>query len=95
MFAYLARENIVFVFDLDGTLMDTAKTTYRVLSNMPKALIGKPATLPPIAPRLSLGGQTLVKTALGPFMIEINKDLLEFRKDYCIFVFQPKTSILV
>ena len=76
----IARENIVFVFDLDGTLVDTAKTTHRVLSNMLEARSSRPVTLPPIAHLLSHGGETLIKTALGSVGTEIEEDLLEFRK---------------
>lgn len=74
------RKNFVFVFDLDGTLVDTAKTTHRVLSNMLEARSGKSATVPPISHLLSFGGETLLKTALGSFATESNADLLEFRK---------------
>ena len=76
----LAKENIVIVFDLDGTLVDTAKTTNRVLSNMLDARVGNHKPLPPIAHLLSQGGETLIKTALGSFANEINEDLLEFRE---------------
>lgn len=80
MCANLAKENNAFVFDLDGTLVDTAKTTHRVLFDMLYARTGKPTTLPPFVHLLSLGGEALIKTALGSFATEINEDLLEFRK---------------
>ena len=68
------------IFDLDGTLVDTAKTTHRVLSNMLEERNGRPVALHPIAHLMSLGGETLIETALGSFATEINTDLLEFRK---------------
>lgn len=80
MVANLAKTNLVFVFDLDGTLVDTAKTTHHVLSGMIEARGGKPQSMPPIANLLSFGGEVLIKSVLGPFSNQTNDDLIEFRQ---------------
>ncbi len=74
----------LFVFDLDGTLLDSRPTVAKILNHM-RVNLGKPEIQEfELTPWLSLGGKSLVSNALGidQSSDQIDKKIAEFRSNY-------------
>ena len=70
------------IFDLDGTLIDSAVVILDVI-NIIRVERGHPKmTLELIRPHLSKGGAALVRESLGAASLEVNADLRLFRELY-------------
>jgi phosphoglycolate phosphatase len=69
----------VFVFDLDGTLVDTAPTTIKVLNEMVLERGGKTVEVNDLSAFLSTGGQDIVGAVLGSVSTDLVNDVSEFR----------------
>lgn len=80
------------VFDLDGTLVDSAVQCAAILSAM-RADRGDPAPVDLAQTRAcsSLGGSQLVATLLGPLARDARADLIEFRERYAETRTSPNT----
>jgi len=70
------------VYDLDGTLVNSAEIVQKILNDirfeLGKEMLGRSAFIPWI----SLGGEDLIRNALGIPEIDVNKYLQEFRLRY-------------
>jgi len=71
----------LFVFDLDGTIVDSAKTVLRILNEIRLALKLSPIFLQDIIPCLSKGGEDLIAVAIGDDL-NVSKHLKLFRDLY-------------
>lgn len=69
----------VFVFDLDGTLIDTAPTTVKVLNGMLLERGGKAVQVSDLRVFLSTGGQDIVRAVLGTDSTDLAYEVGEFR----------------
>lgn len=69
----------VFVFDLDGTLVNTAPTTKNVLHQMLVERGGTIKKVSDVGQFLSTGGKDIVREVLGAFCNDLASDLVEFR----------------
>lgn len=67
------------LFDLDGTLVDSASDIARALSSLRCARGGAPITASDVRPLVSLGAEVLLQRALGSFATNSVDDLAEFR----------------
>lgn len=70
----------LFVFDLDGTLVDTKHVTTKVLNDMVAARGGEPGNSDKLAPLLSHGVLAIVKVLTDRFGGNSEDYLLEFRE---------------
>lgn len=68
------------LFDLDGTLVDSARDIARALSIVSAARGGAPVAAATVRPLVSQGAPTLVREALGAFASDPVADLNEFRQ---------------
>lgn len=73
------------IFDLDGTLVDSALVCVEILNEM-LAERGSPVRIrhDEAKPYLSLGGATMVKALLGPACGNPDQDIIEFRDRYTV-----------
>jgi phosphoglycolate phosphatase len=69
----------VILFDLDGTLVDSAYDIAEALTILSRARGGAPIKAEVVRPLVSLGATTLVARALGPFAGDPQQDLAAFR----------------
>lgn len=67
------------LFDLDGTLLDSASDIARALSSLRCARGGSAISAAEVRPLVSLGANILLERVLGPFATEPSNDLVEFR----------------
>jgi phosphoglycolate phosphatase len=67
------------LFDLDGTLIDSAADIARALSTLRSARGGTAITAADVRPLVSLGAEILLQRALGPLATDAAGDLAEFR----------------
>jgi phosphoglycolate phosphatase len=72
----------LIVYDLDGTLIDSAKVVSSVLNQMRAEAGLQHLTIEQLIPWLSMGGEDLVANALEIQVEEVQPHLLEFRKRY-------------
>lgn len=70
----------IILFDLDGTLVDTARDIARALSLQRRARGGDPIDACLVRPLVSRGADVLVRTALAGYASDPAADLLEFRR---------------
>ena len=67
------------LFDLDGTLVDSARDIAVALSRLSRARGGQGVSVETVRPLVSLGAATLVARALGPVAGDPQEDLAAFR----------------
>ena len=67
------------LFDLDGTLVDSAPGIVRALNQVRAERGGEPLQAAAVRPWISLGADALVAAALGPFARRPDEDLQAFR----------------
>jgi len=67
------------LFDLDGTLVDSARDIAAALSRLSEARGGAPVTVETVRPLVSLGAPVLVRRALGQVAGDAEADLAAFR----------------
>lgn len=67
------------LFDLDGTLVDSARDIAAALSVVSRARGGADVSAETVRPLVSLGASTLVARALGPVASDPTADLMAFR----------------
>lgn len=67
------------LFDLDGTLIDSARDIARALTIVSEARGGQAISPEVVRPLVSLGAETLVSVALGPVAGDATTDLADFR----------------
>jgi phosphoglycolate phosphatase len=72
----------LIVYDLDGTLIDSAKIVSTVLNQMRTESGLEHLTIEQLVPWLSMGGEDLVANALEMPLGGVQPHLLEFRKRY-------------
>jgi phosphoglycolate phosphatase len=72
----------LIVYDLDGTLIDSAKIVSTTLNQMRIESGLHSLTVAQLVPWLSMGGETLVANALRIPLDDVHPHLLEFRKRY-------------
>ena len=70
------------IFDLDGTLIDSAPTIADALGKVRMARGGNGADIGLVRRLISHGAATLVSTVLGEFATDVQSDLVEFRRVY-------------
>ncbi len=70
----------LFVFDLDGTLVDTKHVTTKVLNDMIVARGGEPGNHDKLAPLLSHGVRAIVRDVTDRFGGDAEEYLVEFRE---------------
>ena len=70
------------VFDLDGTLVDTAPAICAALNIMLLRRQAAITKVDDVRALISLGGKELVAKSLGAACVDVNKDLDEFRATY-------------
>ena len=72
----------LIVYDLDGTLVDSADMVQKILNDI-RLELGKPIlNKSAFMPWISLGGEDLIRNALGIPEVDVNKYLQEFRLRY-------------
>jgi phosphoglycolate phosphatase len=67
------------LFDFDGTLVDSAPSTTRALNSMITSRGGAPLNDGIVRPLISLGGEAMIRRALGEYARETADDLSELR----------------
>ncbi|WP_374944722.1 HAD family hydrolase [Sphingomonas sp.] len=67
------------LFDLDGTLVDSARDIAAALTRLSVERGGQAVAVDRVRPLVSLGAATLVATALGPVADDPQQDLAAFR----------------
>jgi len=82
----------LIVYDLDGTLIDSAKIVASVLNQMRTEIGLEDLEVEQLVPWLSMGGEDLVANALGLPVQGIEPHLIDFRKRYSE-IDTPKDSI--
>lgn len=78
----LERKTSLFIFDLDGTLVDSASVVAGILNRMRESMGMQPMGSESYIPWLSLGGATLISNALDVSMEESLPLLEKFREEY-------------
>jgi phosphoglycolate phosphatase len=79
------------LFDLDGTLVDSAADIARALSSVRCARGGTPVTAANVRPLVSLGATTLIRQTLGSLAADPVDDLAEFRATLSALSADPAT----
>ncbi len=79
------------IYDLDGTLVDSAVTVTDIINMMRFEMALPPASAEFIRPLTSLGGRQLILSALGCNEFEVDVHLEEFRKRYRTAEIEPDT----
>ena len=72
----------LIVYDLDGTLVDSAEIVQKILNDLRLELGKEMLDRSAFMPWISLGGEDLIRSALGISEKNINKYLQEFRLRY-------------
>jgi phosphoglycolate phosphatase len=72
----------LIVYDLDGTLVDSAEIVQNILNDIRRELGKEMLDRGAFIPWVSLGGEDLIRNALGVSEIDVNKYLQEFRLRY-------------
>ena len=79
------------IYDLDGTLVDSAVTVTNIINVMRREMALSPVSAEFIRPLTSLGGRHLILTALGCEVKEVDGRLEEFRQRYKAAKIEPDT----
>ncbi len=82
----------LIVYDLDGTLVDSADLVQKILNDIRLELGKEILDRSAFIPWISLGGEDLIRTALSIPEKDVNKYLQEFRSRY-LSLPTPKESI--
>ena len=69
----------MILFDLDGTLVDSARDIAVALTRLSRLRGGEAVSVERVRPLVSLGAATLVERALGPAAGDPDEDLADFR----------------
>ena len=77
------------LFDLDGTLVNSAPAIVRALNIVIERRGGKPVDVNLIRPWISLGAAEIVRVAYGSLASDASKDVTEFRSVYSEFESDP------
>ena len=72
------------IFDLDGTLIDSALTILEIINSIRSDRAARPAAASDIRPHLSKGGRALVRESLAEVAGDAEGDLVLFRERYAI-----------
>lgn len=80
------------IYDLDGTLIDSASVVISILNQMKCELGGSPIDKVELIPWLSLGGESLIINALGVSNGEASTYLEDFRVRY-LQIPTPKSAV--
>lgn len=80
------------IYDLDGTLIDSAGVVISILNQMKYELGGSPIDKDALIPWLSLGGESLITNALGVSNTEVSTYLEDFRARY-LQIPTPKSAM--
>jgi phosphoglycolate phosphatase len=75
----MASSTPVLLFDLDGTLVDTARTTTHAFNRIRQERGHASIEVDLIKPYISMGGPELTRFALGEALQEVDADLALFR----------------
>ncbi len=70
------------IYDLDGTLVDSASMVQSILNRRRKQLNQAPLKYHDLVPWLSLGGEELIAAALEVSEDQVGSELHNFRKEY-------------
>ena len=79
------------IYDLDGTLVDSAVTVTDIINMMRREMALPPVAAEFIRPLTSLGGRQLILAALGCDEMEVDGHLEEFRQRYKAAEIEPDT----
>ena len=79
------------IYDLDGTLVDSAVTVTDIINMMRREMALPPVAAEFIRPLTSLGGRQLILAALGCDEMEVDGHLEEFRQRYKAADIEPDT----
>ena len=79
------------IYDLDGTLVDSAVTVTDIINMMRREMALPPVAAEFIRPLTSLGGRRLILAALGCDEMEVDGHLEEFRQRYKAAEIEPDT----
>jgi len=74
------KKKVTFVFDLDGTLVDTARINLDIMFDMLSARGGSPSERSAYLNYMSTGGEDLVGAVLGNFSTNLKMEVAEFRE---------------
>jgi phosphoglycolate phosphatase len=74
------KKKVTFVFDLDGTLVDTARINLDIIFDMLSARGGSPSERSAYLNFMSTGGEDLVGAVLGNFSTNLKMEVAEFRE---------------
>ncbi len=77
------------IFDLDGTLVDSAVGVCAALNEIRRKRGGSDLTPAEVAPMVAMGASSLMERALGPMLIQIEDDLAKFRAIYGMWCGSP------
>ena len=78
----------LIVYDLDGTLIDSARTVLSIVNQMRSELGRPPVDKSTLVPWISLGGIHLIAKSLEIDLSEAEKSLEEFRRRYLKYCHQ-------
>ena len=70
----------VLLFDLDGTLVDSARGIAAALNRLRGQRGGEPLPVEAVRPLVALGAEVLVRQGLGPLASKVRDDLAAFRR---------------
>ena len=70
------------IFDLDGTLIDSVPICTAILDRMSISRGGPNVSFIQVRPFVSMGGVEMIKKVLGPYSINPEDDIKEFREFY-------------
>lgn len=79
------------IYDLDGTLVDSAVTVTEIINLMRQEMALPPVSVEFIRPLTSLGGRRLIMSALGCDEMAVNGHLEDFRHRYQAARIEPDT----
>jgi phosphoglycolate phosphatase len=82
----------IFIFDLDGTLVDSVSVISQILNDMRSVFLLEPINECEYKPWISLGARELIVKSLGCPEDQIEVNLNEFRRRYQITT-TPKSAI--
>jgi phosphoglycolate phosphatase len=77
------------VFDLDGTLIDSAPIVYRLINQMRSELGISALASADLLPLLSLGGEALISGAFSETKVNVGETLVSFRARYADTAIPP------
>lgn len=79
------------IFDLDGTLIDSAPICREILDRMSTTRGGPSVSLLQVRPFVSIGGAEMIKKVLGSYSLDPKNDINEFREYYASLPTPPES----